>query len=36
MTMTTFGADLAETRYAGDRGGRFATRRLGPGTRCRW
>ena len=30
MTTTTFGADLAETRYAGDRRGRFAYRRLGP------
>ncbi len=30
MTTTTFGADLAETRYAEDRRGRFAYRRLGP------
>src|SRR5260370_5275267 len=30
MTTTTFAADLAETRYAGDRRGRFAYRRLGP------
>ncbi len=30
MTTTTFGADLAETRYAEDLGGRFAYRRLGP------
>ena len=30
MTTTAFGADLAETRYADDPGGRFAYRRLGP------
>ncbi|HEY6313722.1 MAG TPA: alpha/beta hydrolase [Streptosporangiaceae bacterium] len=30
MTTTTFGADLAETRYAEAPGGRFAYRRLGP------
>jgi pimeloyl-ACP methyl ester carboxylesterase len=30
MTATTFGADLAGTRYAGDPGGRFACRRPGP------
>ena len=29
MTTTTFAADLAETRYADDRRGRFAYRRLG-------
>ena len=30
MTTTAFAADLAETRYAEDPGGRFAYRRLGP------
>ena len=30
MSTTTFAADLAETRYAEDRRGRFAYRRLGP------
>jgi len=30
VTTTTFGADLAGTRYAEDRRGRFAYRRLGP------